>query len=127
MKNNTIRNFAFLLAVMFALSSCAATKVAKNPNAKYIGEWDYVVEELPVDIDGTFVISEEEGVLKAVMVSPMGEMPLDEFTIVEGLMKAEFEAQGNLIELEGNFEGDSYTGGLYVQGSEFVMKMKKKQ
>lgn len=127
MKNNTIRNFALLLAVMFALSSCAASKIAKNPNAKYIGEWEYVVEELPVDIDGTFVISEEEGVLKAVMVNPMGDMPLDEITIVEGLMKSEFEAQGNLIELEGKFDGDSYLGGLFVQGSEFVMKMTKKQ
>ena len=65
MKNNILRNFALMLAVALAFSSCASTKVAKDPHAPYLGEWDYVVEELPVDIDGTFVISKEEGVLKA--------------------------------------------------------------
>ncbi|MCK5066192.1 MAG: hypothetical protein KAR16_02075 [Bacteroidales bacterium] len=127
MKNNTIRNFALLLTVLFAFSSCASMKVASNPNDKYVGEWDYVVEDLPVDIDGTFVITNEDNVLKAKMVNPMGEMELEKITIVEGLLKAEFEAEGNFIELEGNFEGDTYSGGLYVQGSDFAMKMKKKQ
>ena len=40
-------------------------------------------------------------------------------------LKAEFDAEGNFIELEGTFEGDSYTGALFVQGGEFPMTMKK--
>ena len=56
MKNNTIRNSALLLTVILILSSCASTRVAKDPHAPYLGNWEYVVEELPVDIDGTFVI-----------------------------------------------------------------------
>jgi hypothetical protein len=127
MKNNTIRNFALLLTVLFAFSSCAALKVASNPNDKYVGEWDYVVEDLPVDIDGTFVITNEDNILKAKMINPMGEMEIEKITIVEGLLKAEFDAEGNFIELEGNFEGDSYLGGLYVQGSDFPMKMTRKK
>ena len=127
MKNNMLRNFALMLAVALAFSSCASTKVAKDPHAPYLGEWDYQVLELPVDIDGTFVISKEEGVLKATMVNPMGDMPLEEITIVENVLKSEFEVEGNFIELEGTFDGNTYSGFLFVQGGEFVMKMTKKE
>ena len=126
MKNNILRNFALMLAVALAFSSCASTKVAKDPHAQYLGEWDYQVLELPVDIDGTFVISKEEGVLKAAMVNPMGEVLIEGLTIEENALKAEFDAEGNFIELEGTFEGNAYSGFLFVQGGEFVMKMTKK-
>ena len=127
MKNNMLRNFALMLAVALAFSSCASTKVAKDPHAPYLGEWDYQVLELPVDIDGTFVISKEEGVLKATMVNPMGEMLLEEITIEENVLKSEFEVEGNFIELEGTFDGNVYSGFLFVQGGEFEMKMTKKE
>ncbi len=122
-----LRNFALMLAVALAFSSCASTKVAKDPHAPYLGEWDYQVLELPVDIDGTFVISKEEGVLKATMVNPMGDIPLEEITIVENVLKSEFEVEGNFIELEGTFDGNVYSGFLFVQGGEFEMKMTKKE
>jgi len=127
MKNNTVRNFALLLTVLIAFSSCASTKVPKDPHAQYIGEWDYVVLELPVDIDGTFVITKVEGILKGAMVNPMGDLEIGEIEIVENVLKAEFDAEGNFIELEGTFEGNSYSGFLFVQGSEFEMKMTKKE
>ena len=127
MKNNILRNFALMLAVALAFSSCASTKVAKDPHAQYLGEWDYQVLELPVDIDGTFVISKEEGALKATMVNPMGEIVIEEITIEENALKAEIDVEGNYIELEGTFEGNAYSGFLFVQGGEFVMKMTKKE
>lgn len=127
MKNNTLRNFALLLAVMLTFASCASTKVAKDPHAPYLGNWDYAVQDLPVDIDGTFVITKEEGVLKAEMVNPMGEIVIEDITIEEGILKAEFDVEGNFIELEGTFEGDTYKGGLFVQGGEFAMTMKKQE
>ena len=127
MKNNILRNFSLMLAVALAFSSCASTKVAKDPHAQYLGEWDYQVLELPVDIDGTFVISKEEGVLKAAMANPMGDLVIEDITIVENILKAEFEVEGNFIELEGTFEGNTYSGFLFVQGGEFVMKMTKKE
>jgi len=125
MKNNILRNFTLMLALALAFSSCASTKVAKDPHAPYLGEWDYQVLELPVDIDGTFVISKEEGVLKATMVNPMGEVVIEGLTIEENTLKAEFDVEGNFIELEGTFEGNAYSGFLFVQGGEFVMKMTK--
>lgn len=127
MKNNTVRNFAFLFVIVLAFSSCASTKVAKDPHAPYLGNWDYAVQDLPVDIDGTFVISKEEGVLQAQMVNPMGEMVIEDITIEAGVLKAEFEVEGNFIELEGTFEGNKYSGGLFVQGGEFPMTMTKQE
>ncbi len=124
---NILRNFALMLAVALAFSSCASTKVAKDPHAQYLGEWDYQVLELPVDIDGTFVIAKEEGVLTANMVSPMGEMLIEGITIEENVLKSDFEVEGNYIELEGTFDGNVYSGFLFVQGGEFVMKMTKKE
>jgi hypothetical protein len=127
MKMNILRNFALMLAVALAFSSCASTKVAKDPHAQYLGEWDYQVLELPVDIDGTFVIAKEEGVLTANMVSPMGEKLIEGITIEENALKGDFEVEGNYIELEGTFDGNAYSGFLFVQGGEFVMKMTKKE
>ena len=126
MQNNTIRNFALLLTVLIAFSSCASMKLGKKSNP-YVGTWDYIVEELPVDIDGTFVIAEEEGVLKGTLINPMGEMNLDMITIEENVLKAEIDAEGTLVELEGTFEGDSYSGMLYAQEGEFPMKMTKQK
>jgi hypothetical protein len=125
MKNITLKNFALLLAVMFALSSCASMRVAKDPHAPYLGDWEYVVEELPVDIDGTMVLSKVEGVLKVLLANPMGDLEIEGATIEDGTFKAEFDAQGNLVELEGKFDGDSYNGLLIVQDTEFVMKANK--
>jgi hypothetical protein len=127
MKMNILRNFALMLAVALAFSSCASTKVAKDPHAQYLGEWDYQVLELPVDIDGTFVIAKEEGVLNATMVNPMGEILIEGITIEENILKSDFEVEGNYIELEGTFDGNVYSGFLFVQGGEFVMKMQKKE
>jgi len=127
MKNNTVRNFALLLTVILAFSSCASTKVAKDPHAAYLGNWAYAVEELPVDIDGTFVISKVEGALQAKMVNPMGEIVIEAVTIEADVLKAEFDVEGNFIELEGTFEGNSYKGFLFVQGGEFVMNMTKEE
>ena len=127
MKNNILRNFALMLAVALAFSSCASTKVAKDPHAAYLGNWEYTVDELPVDIDGTFVISKEEGVLKAKMVTPMGEVDMEEISIEGAVLKSEVDVEGNFIELEGTFEGNSYKGFLFVQGGEFPMKMTKQE
>ena len=126
MKNNTLRNLALLLTVMFAFSSCASMKMGKKTNP-YVGTWEYIVEELPVDIDGTLVITEVEGALKGTLVNPMGEMELDMITIEDDVMKAELDADGTLVELEGKFTGNSYEGFLFAQGGEFVMKMTKQE
>ena len=68
-----------------------------------------------------------QAVLKAEMVNPMGSMVIEDLTIEEGVLKAEFDVEGNFIELEGTFEGDSYNGVLLVQGGEFPMTMKKQE
>ena len=127
MKTNSVQNFALLLAVLLAFSSCASTKIAKNPNAPYIGEWEYVVEDLPVDIDGTLVLTEVEGVLNGTMVTPMGELGIGAVTITDGVLAVSFDAQGNYIDLGGKFDGDNYTGTLTVQDTDFPMKMTRKQ
>lgn len=127
MKTNILKNFALLLAVLLAFSSCASTKIAKNPNAPYIGEWEYVVVDLPVDIDGTLVITEVEGVLNGTMITPMGELGIGELAITDGVLAVSFDAQGNYVDLAGTFDGDSYAGTLTVQDTDFPMKMTKKQ
>lgn len=127
MKNITFKNFALLAAIMFAFSSCASMKVAKDPNAQYMGEWEYEVIDLPVDIDGTLTLSSEEGVIKTVMSNPMGELEIEGLSITDGNLKAEFDADGNLVELEGTFDGDNYSGVLRVMDTDFEMNMKKVQ
>lgn len=126
MKNTILKSSVLLLTVLVAFS-CASTRIAKDPHAPYLGNWEYIVEELPVDIDGTMVISKEEGILKAMLITPMGEAPITDISIEEGALKASFDAQGNFVELEGTFEGDAYDGILLVQGAEFPMKATRLQ
>jgi hypothetical protein len=73
------------------------------------------------------VISKVEGVLKGKMVNPMGEIEIEDLTIEEGVLKSEFDVEGNFIELEGTFTENTYKGFLLVQGGEFPMNMTKKQ
>jgi hypothetical protein len=127
MKNNTLRNVTMLFAAILAFFSCASTKIAKDPHAPYLGNWDYVVEEFPMDIDGTLIISKADGVLKGTLSNPMGEGDLDKISIEENIMKAEIDADGNLVELEGTFSGNSYLGFLVVTGAEYAMKMEKQE
>jgi hypothetical protein len=126
MKKNQIKNLLLLLAVVLAFSSCASMKLAKDPYAPYVGQWDYVVEDLPVDIDGTFIITNVEGVLMGKLVNPMGELEIGEVKIVDGALEASFDAEGNYVTLTGNFEGENYTGALTVMDTDFPMKMTKK-
>lgn len=121
MKNTFLKSSVLLLTMLVAFS-CASTRIAKDPHAPYLGNWDYVVEELPVDIDGTMVILKEEGILSAKLITPMGEAPIEDITIEEGALKASFDAEGNFVELEGTFDGDAYDGLLVVMGGEFPMK-----
>jgi hypothetical protein len=121
MKNTIVRSTVLLLTVLLAFS-CASTRVPKDPHAAYLGNWEYAVENLPVDVDGTMVIMKEEGILSAKLVTPMGEAPITDIAIEDGVLKASFDAQGNFIELQGTFDGDAYDGLLLVQGGEFPMK-----
>jgi len=125
MKKNMFKNLALLFAVVLAFSSCASMKMAKDPLAQYVGQWDYVVEDLPVDIDGTFVITNVEGVLMGKLVNPMGELEIGEVKVVDGALEASFDADGNYVMLKGNFEGETYSGALNVMDTDFPMKMKK--
>jgi hypothetical protein len=125
MKKNLIKNLALLFAVVLAFSSCASMRMAKDPYAQYVGQWDYIVEDLPVDIDGTFIITNLEGVLMGKLVNPMGELEIGEVKIVDGALEASFDAEGNYVLLKGNFEGDTYTGALNVMDTDFPMKMTK--
>ena len=125
MKKNLIKNLALLFTVVLAFSSCASMRMAKDPYAQYVGQWDYIVEDLPVDIDGTFIITNVEGVLMGKLVNPMGELEIGEVKIVDGALEASFDAEGNYVLLKGNFEGDTYTGALNVMDTDFPMKMTK--
>lgn len=125
MKKNMIRNLALLFTAVLAFSSCASMRIAKDPYAPFIGNWDYTVENLPVDIDGTFVITNVEGTLMGRLETAMGDLEIGEVKIVDGVLEASFDADGNYIELGGTFEGENYSGNLTVQNTDFPMKMKK--
>jgi hypothetical protein len=125
MKKNVFKNVALLFAVVLAFSSCASMKMAKDPLAQYVGQWDYAVENLPVDIDGTFIITNVEGTLMGKLVNPMGELEIGEVKIVDGALEASFDADGNYVMLKGNFEGETYSGALTVMDTDFPMKMTK--
>jgi hypothetical protein len=126
MKKCTQLAFLLLLSIGLITTSCSSTKLAAKTAKKYVGNWDYKVAEIPVDLDGTLVISFEEGTYSADMITPMGTAEISDITIVDNKLKASFDADGNYIDLEGTFGGNSYKGLFMVSGSEFDMTMEKK-
>jgi len=127
MKTKLSFRIFILSALVLGLSSCAAMKSGGDSPKKYVGDWEYKVEELPIDIDGTFVVDYQDGVYTVLLITPMGDLALDDVTIEKGVLNSTFNADGNFGEIGGTFTGDQFDGSLLVQGNEFVMKATRKK
>ncbi len=118
---------SYLLIMLAGLiwAGCAGTKTSKE--AAYLGDWEYLVEGTPNgDVIGVMNISKEGDAYVGKLTSDMGEILLNDLSILEDKLSANFDIQGMTLVMDGTFEGPKFTGTIGVDYNSFPMTATKK-
>ena len=124
---NRFYKSSYLLILVAGLiwAGCAGTKASKE--AKYVGDWEYLVKDTPNgDVTGVMAITREGEVYIGKLTSDMGEIPLNDLSIVEDKLSANFDIQGMRLDMNGTFEGPQFTGTIGVDYTTFPMTATKR-
>jgi hypothetical protein len=118
-------SYLFILVAGIMWAGCSTTKTSKE--ASYIGDWEYLVKDTPNgDVSGVMTITSEGSGYVGVIASDMGEITLNDLTIVEDKLSANFEIQGMQLDMAGTFEGPQFTGTIGLDYNIFPMTATKK-
>ncbi|MBT6381579.1 MAG: hypothetical protein HOJ89_15370 [Opitutales bacterium] len=117
----------FSLIAVSLLGACATLQTQVDPT---LGEWQYVIENLPRgEPEGMFTIAKDgEGYTGKLQRKGGDGVALDDIVIaVNVLESSSFSAQGNTVVMSGAFEGESFEGTLSVMGRTFPITAEKKK
>lgn len=115
-----------LIAVSL-LGACATLQTQVDPT---LGEWQYVIENLPRgEPEGTFTIANGGDGYTGTLQRKGGDgVALDDIVIADNVLESSsFPAQGNTVVMSGAFEGESFEGTLSVMGRTFPITAEKKK
>jgi hypothetical protein len=118
---------SYLLIILAALiwAGCAGTKTSKED--AYLGDWEYLVEGTPNgDVTGVMNIAKDGDAFVGKLTSDMGEIELNDLSIVEDKLSANFEIQGMTLDMDGTFNGPQFTGTIGVDYNTFPVTATKK-
>ncbi|MBT3481305.1 MAG: hypothetical protein HN457_07755 [Opitutales bacterium] len=117
----------FSLIAVSLMGACATLQTQVDPT---LGEWQYVIENLPRgEPEGMFTIAKDgEGYTGKLQRKGGDGVALDDIVIaVNVLESSSFSAQGNTVVMSGAFEGESFEGTLSVMGRTFPITAEKKK
>lgn len=118
------RVIIFSIVVFFAYA-CASSKKAVDIS---IGEWEYVLKNLPDgDAEGTFTITKDGDTYMGAVHGEQGSMDLENVVIENDALVCSFEYSGYTIDMTGTFVGDTFTGKCSVEYNDFPMTAVRKQ
>jgi len=118
-------NLILILAAGLIWTGCAATKTTAS---KYVGNWDYVVRNLPDgDVNGIMSISQEGDAFKGNIKSDDGSISIiiEDLKIEDNKLTGYFYFQGMKIDMSGGFDGADFSGSIMVDYNEFPMSAQK--
>ena len=119
------RSYLLIILTGLICVGCAGTKTSKE--AAILGDWEYLVEGTPNgDVTGVMNISKEDDAYVGKLISDMGEVLLNDLSIVEDKLSANFDIQGMTLNMDGTFEGPQFTGTIAVDYNSFPMTATKK-
>jgi hypothetical protein len=114
-----------LLASGLIWAGCAATKTTAS---RYVGNWDYIVRNLPDgDVNGIMTISQDGDMYKGDIKSDDGSISItmEDLKIEDDKLSSYFYFQGMKIDMSGEFDGKDFTGAIMVDYNEFPMSAQK--
>ena len=125
MKNIFRINILLITAAVMIWAGCTATKTTAS---KYVGNWDYVVRNLPDgDVNGIMTISQEGDGFTGNIKSDDGSISItmQDLKIENNKLTSYFYFQGMKIDMAGEFEGTDFSGAISVDYNEFPMTAQK--
>lgn len=109
---------------LFILGGCAGTKTSKvDP---YIGDWEYVAETPQGSMDVVMTINKGDAGYTGSLSSDMGSVDLNDLKIEDGKLSAKFYVESYELFMNGNFEGDKFTGSSTIDGMDMPIDATKK-
>lgn len=118
---------SYLLIILAGLiwAGCAGTRASKED--AILGDWEYLVEGTPNgDVTGVMNISKDDDAFVGKLTSDMGEIELNDLSIIENKLSANFEVQGMTLDMDGTFNGPQFTGTIGVDYNTFPITATKK-
>lgn len=133
MKASTLLKQSILsLAVIFVMASCAASGTGNSSSAKKkkaydpAGTWEYYVDTPDGGSGGTLIISGSPGAyMGSLATDQFGTLELMGMDIVDTNMTASIDVMGMSADLEVAFEGENFSGVVYLGEDAFPMEGKR--
>lgn len=120
-----------LFVVGCAASSTATTGTASKAKAKPkpydpTGTWEYTVETPDGGSGGTLVVTGSPGSYAATLeTDQFGALELTEVSMDGQTMTGSIEVMGNYADIECTFDGEAFTGSVYLGEDAFPMEGKR--
>lgn len=126
MKNtNIIKSGLALIVTLLFVVGCAASDTANSSSSAKkakkekaydpTGTWEYSVDQPDGASEGKLVIQGAPGIYSASLeTDQFGTLEIDNIDFQGTSMTGSINVMGNTAELECNFEGDTFTGAVYV-------------
>ncbi len=115
----------FTVVAVIIGAGCATTKTTTS---KYVGNWNYIVKNLPEgDIRGTMVLSQDGENFSGNLMSDDGSISLkmEDLKIENDNLSSYFYFQGMKIYMDGVFNGDNFSGKVSVDYNKFPVTAQK--
>lgn len=127
---NQVKQFLFISALVIFVASCASTGAAsgsaKSKKAEPYnptGTWEYMVDTPDGGAGGTMVITGGPGAYTGTLdTDQFGTLELMDLDIVDTNMTASLEVMGTGADIEGAFDGDTFSGAVYLGEDAFPME-----
>ncbi len=127
--------FALLVMVLFVVG-CAASSTTTNSGASAkakkakpydpTGTWEYVVETPDGGSGGNLVIEGNPGAYVATLeTDQFGALELTDVSMDGQTLTGSIEVMGNYADVECTFDGDTFTGSVYLGEDAFPMEGKR--
>lgn len=121
-----MKQLGMMMVVLATLLLSGAMASAQTPDEKnFIGTWELTISGMPNgNMEIPLTVSFEDDALKGSITTPDGaEMNFDSIAAEDGVLMAEFEAEGFTVNLELSLEEDGTLSGYMMNA--FSVKGKK--
>lgn len=121
-----MKQLGMMMVVLATLLLSGAMASAQTPDEKnFIGTWELTISGMPNgNMEIPLTVSYEDDTLKGNITTPDGtEMNFDSIAAEDGVLMAEFEAEGFTVNLELSLEEDGTLSGYMMNA--FSVKGKK--